>query len=537
MWRRRVYTSSTPDSVLKRCDYLLLFILALIVPLVIASLQRVPGYMDAAYYYADGTQLASGKGFQEPFIWNYLDHPQGLPHPSNAYWYPLASLIAAGGMALTGTVNFISARIGFVVLAALAPLVTLALAFRITGRRSLALLSGVLAIFSGYYLSFIATTDNYSLYLLIGAVYFLVLEQLTLPKSLLLGFLAGTLNLARGDGLLWLPLTLLAVTVITFRHSAVAPVRTRIIRAIGSGIISLVGYLLVMGAWMVRCFLVFGSVFPPGSGYTLWMTNYNQIYSFTPEIYTFQSWMVQGWQVILKVRAEALLQNMSTTVFAQGLIVLFPLIVIGIYHYRHLVRIQVGLLGWFLLLLFESLLFPFASVNGGFFHAGTAFQPLWFALAPVGLETLVVRFSKNKNPLPQRSALFQFSLALVAILFSAMLVKIRVVDTGWNEGEYLYQSVESFLVDHGAHTDEIVMTRNPPAYFIMTRRQAVVVPYGDVQTLLEAARKYNVGYVVLERKGAVDELAKLYAHPDLYPAFDYLGKLDETIILHVNSTR
>jgi hypothetical protein len=237
------------------------------------------------------------------------------------------------------------------------------------------------------------------------------------------------------------------------------------------------------------------------------------------------------------VRAEALLQNMSTAFFAQGLIVLFPLTVIGIYHFRHMVRIQVGLLGWFLLLLLESLLFPFASVNGGFFHAGTAFQPLWFALAPVGLETLVVRFSKIKSPLPQRAALFQFSLAVFAILFSAILVKFRVIDTGWNEGEYLYQSVDSFLVDHGAHTDEIVMTRNPPAYFIMTQRQAVVVPYGDVQTLLDAARKYNVGYVVLERKGAVEGLANLYSHPDLYPAFDYLGKLDETIILHVNSTR
>jgi hypothetical protein len=537
MWRRRVFSSSNPDSALKRRDYLILLVMALLVPLVVAALQRVPGYMDAAYYYADGTQLASGQGFQEPFIWNYLDHPQGLPHPSNAYWYPMASLVAASGMALTGTINFISARIGFILMAALAPLVTMGLAFRITRRRSLALLSGVLAVFSGYYLSFIATTDNYSLYLLVGAVYFLVLDRLTLPKSVLLGFLAGVLNLARGDGLLWLPLTLLAVSVITYRQSSASPIYTRIFRSIGFGFLSLAGYLLVMGAWMVRNLSVFGSVLPPGSGYTLWMTNYNQIYSFTPEIFTFQSWMAQGWQVVLKVRAEALLQNMSTAFFAQGLLVLFPLMVIGIYHYRRMFRVQVGVLAWFLLLFFESLLFPFASVNGGFFHAGTAFQPLWFALAPVGLEILLVGFSKNKNLLPQKATLFQFSLAVVVIVFSAMLVKIRVIDTGWNEGEYLYQNVDKFLVDQGAHPGEIVMTRNPPAYFIMTGRQAVVVPYGNVQTLLDAARKYNVEYVVLERRGAIDDLANLFAHPEQYPAFDYLGLLDETIILHVNSTR
>jgi len=532
-----VFSSSNLDKGITRRDYLFLLILALIVPLTVAAFQHVPGYMDAAYYYADGTQLASGHGFREPFIWNYLDHPQGLPHPANAYWYPMASLVAAAGMLLTGTINFISARIGFVMMAALAPLVTMSLAFRISRRRWLALLSGILAIFSGYYLSFIATTDNYSLYLLVGAVYFLILDHLSLPKAALLGFLAGVLNLARGDGLLWLPLTLLVVTVITYRQSSSDPIRNRILLSLGCGLLSLAGYLLVMGAWILRSLTVFGTMLPPGSGYTLWMTNYNQLYSFTPEIYTFQSWLAQGWQVIFKVRGEALLQNMSTAFFAQGLIFLFPLVIVAIYHYRHMIRVQVAVLGWVLLLFTESLLFPFASVNGGFFHAGTVFQPLWFALAPLGLEILVVRLSKNKNLQPQTAAIFQISLAFVVIIFSAMLVKIRVIDSGWNEGEYLYQNVDKFLVDHGAASAEIVMARNPPAYFIMTGREAVVVPFGDVQTLIDTARKYNVGYVILERKGAGGDLANLYVHPDQYPPLEYLGMLDETIIFHVNPAR
>ncbi len=148
------------------------------------------------------------------------------------------------------------------------------------------------------------------------------------------------------------------------------------------------------------------------------MTNYNQLFSFTPEIYTFQSWLAQGWQVILKVRGEALLQNLSTAFFAQGLIFLFPLVVIAIYHYRRMVRVQVAVLGWAILLFVESLLFPFASVNGGFFHAGTVFQPIWFALAPLGLEFLVVRLSKNKNLDRQKAAIFQVSLAVVVMVFS-----------------------------------------------------------------------------------------------------------------------
>ncbi len=525
---------SSLDSTMKPRDYWLLLILALIVPLVVAALQPVPGYMDAAYYYAGGTQLASGKGFQEPFIWNFLDHPLALPHPSNAYWYPMASLVAAGGMFLTGSINFISARIGFVIMAALAPLAVMALAWQISKKRSLALLSGFLAIFSGYYLSFISTTDNYSLYLLVGALYFLVLDRLNIPRAILLGLLAGILNLARGDGLLWVPLTFLAVIVISFRQLSSERIRSRMIHSVGYGFLSIGGYLLVMGAWMVRSLSVFGSLLPPGSGQVLWMTNYNQIFSFTPEVYTFHNLLASGWQLVLKVRGEALYQNISTAIFAQGLLVLFPLILIGIYTSRRMARIQVGVLGWILLLLFESLLFPFASVNGGFFHAGTAFQPLWFALAPIGLDALLIRLVKNKDRLLKVTRLVQFSLAILIIMVSGILVKIRVLDTGWNEGEYLYRTVDRVLVGQGARMDDVVLTRNPPAYFIMTGRQAVVVPYGDVQTLLEVSRKFHASFVVLERRGALGELENLYSHPEKYPAFKYLGKLDETIILQIS---
>ncbi len=223
------HASDNPSSSLHRRDYLLLFFLAMIVVLAIASFEPVPGYMDAAYYYAGGRQLASGQGFSDPFIWNYLDHPQGLPHPSNSYWNPLASLIAAGGMALTGKINFLSARIGFVLMAALAPLVTAWLAYRITQRRQLALVTGFLAIFSGYYLPFIVTTDNYSVYMLLGALYFLALDKLTIPKVILLGLLAGFINLARGDGLLWLPLTLFGVLVLTIRETPGSSLKKRIL--------------------------------------------------------------------------------------------------------------------------------------------------------------------------------------------------------------------------------------------------------------------------------------------------------------------
>ena len=69
--------------------YLTLFTFGLISLCIPAIFQQYPGYMDADYYYSVGLQIINGFGLNELVLWNYLDDPAGLPHPSNAYWMPL----------------------------------------------------------------------------------------------------------------------------------------------------------------------------------------------------------------------------------------------------------------------------------------------------------------------------------------------------------------------------------------------------------------------------------------------------------------
>ena len=207
-----------------RRDLLLLFLLGLAVPLAIAQFQSLPGYMDADYYFGGGIQLARGNGFTEPYLWNYLAGPQGLPTPSHAYWMPLASIISAIGMWLTRQANFASARLGFILLAALVPPLTALLAFRLTSSRALSLLSGLLACFPIYYAPFLPVTDNYAIYMVLGISFFLLLSSLiesttadqlpftnyrSLITFFLLGIISALMTLARSDGLLWLGLSLL----------------------------------------------------------------------------------------------------------------------------------------------------------------------------------------------------------------------------------------------------------------------------------------------------------------------------------------
>ncbi|MBW7919283.1 MAG: hypothetical protein H3C52_08285, partial [Anaerolineales bacterium] len=203
---------------MSRRSLLLLFLLGLAVPLGIAQFQSLPGYMDSDYYFGGGVQLARGNGFTEPYLWNYLSDPRGLPTPSHAYWMPLASILAAAGMWLTGQTDFASARIGFILLAALVPPLTSLLAFRLTSNRAASLLSGLLACFPIYYAPFLPVPDNYAIYMLLGIAFFLLLSNLQSPTSnlqspitfLLLGLVSALASLARSDGLLWLGMSLLA---------------------------------------------------------------------------------------------------------------------------------------------------------------------------------------------------------------------------------------------------------------------------------------------------------------------------------------
>jgi hypothetical protein len=266
------------------------------------------------------------------------------------------------------------------------------------------------------------------------------------------------------------------------------------------------------------------------------MTNYGQTFSFTPEQYTFQTLLATGWREIIQVRVSALWENLTTAIGAEGMIILFPFILVGGWKERRQFRVQMAVLGWALLILAESILFPFASVRGGFFHAGTFLQPVWFALAPLGVDALIGGIARKNPRLVRMGPAIQWTLVVIAVLFSGMLVKVRVVDSGWNEGEYVYQRADRFLVQEGAAAGDAVITRNPPAYFVMTGRAAIVIPDGGVECLLAAARKFDARYLVLEKMETVP-LLDLYQNPEKYPAFKFLGAVDEAHIFLVNLER
>jgi hypothetical protein len=524
--------------------YAVLFFLGLAVSGLAAAFQQTPGYMDAEYYFAGGQQLATGHGFSEPFLWNYLDDPAGVPHPSHAYWMPLASILAAASMLVSGAAGFSTARIGFLILAGFIPPLTAAMAYSITQKRSSAILAGFLAVFSGFYLPFLPTTDTFAIYMLLGGLFFLSLSPLSplsLPlTSLLLGLLAGLLHLSRADGLLWLPIALIAAIYLNRRSPTPHPAPRTPPYALRNTSFVLLGYLIIMSPWILRNLSAFGTSLSPGGLRSLWLANYDEIFSYPASILTFDHWINSGLRSILQARVWALGLNLQTTLAVQGEIFLLPLIIAGAWRLRKDPRVKLTVLAWSGIFLAMTVAFPFPGARGGLFHSGAALQPLWWALAPVGLESFV-DFGVEKRGWGKEQArkVFSWGLVALALFLTIMIGYLRIVGNdasglAWNQASSHYARLEASLGEHGIAEDEIVMVNNPPGYFVATGRPAIVVPDGDLHSTLAAAQRYHAGYMILESNHP-QGLKDLYQNPGDLPGLDYLYTLDNTRIFKLTT--
>ncbi len=514
--------------------YFLLFFLAIIPPVVIAQFQPAPGYLDSDYYFAGGIQLATGQGFNEPYLWNYLDGTTSLPHPSHSYWMPMASIVSALGMWLTGQTTYASARLFFILIAASVAPVTAALAYKVSGRRELAITSGLLAIFSVYNAPFVGVTDNFGLFMLFGGLYFIFASQLIetpthLRNWFLLGLLAGLMTLSRSDGLLWLALTFLFALWRAPKESL--PKTARFV--LSNSLIALLGFLLIMSPWYLRNMSIFGTLMAPGGSRALWLADYNQTFIYPPSLLNMDSFLALGWDKIMSDRLAALGSNLLSTFAAHGGILLFPFIIAGAIAYRKDDRIKLAVLAFFILFMVMTFIFPFAGSRGAFFHAGAALQPIWWVLAPLGLESILASLRKRNWGNDQTRVIFRSALVMIAMILTVFVVYLRLFSLGWSEGEENYPPIEQFLVEYGIEKDDVVIVRNAPGYYLQTNRPAISIPYGGKQAILDVSEQFNAYYLVMEPEAALEPIKDLFENPQDDSQFIYLGEVDDTRIYKI----
>jgi hypothetical protein len=200
--------------------------------------------------------------------------------------------------------------------------------------------------------------------------------------------------------------------------------------------------------------------------------------------------------------------------------------------------VRFSVLGWLLTLLAMTAVFPFQGARGGFFHSGAAFQLLFCALAPAGLDAFVDWGVRVRSwQAGQARAVFGAGLVGLAVLLAALVFYGRVIGKdspkpSWAQSEAVYARLEGALQEMNASPDEPVAVNNPPGYFAATGRPAIAIPNGDVRTLVKASRRYGARFVLLEYNHP-QGLNDLYTHPGDRPGLVYLRTLEDTHIFEV----
>jgi 4-amino-4-deoxy-L-arabinose transferase-like glycosyltransferase len=502
-----------------RRDVMLIFILALLVRLLSIIPVHGPGYMDAAYSYDIALNLAHGQGFNEPFLWNYLDNPAGLPHPSHLYWMPLPTILAWAGLKFLGE-SYRSAQVPFVLMAALLPLVSYWVALQVTGRRRHGWLAGLLTIFSGFYVLYWGHTDNFTPFALAGSLSLVAAWQAgraTENKrgagrwwALGAGALVGLAHLSRADG----PLLLIAIGMM-WGVSLISKLTPS--REMGSWRLDIghllwlfVGYGLVMLPWFIRNWLVTGAPLPTAGTQTMWLTTYDDLFSYGREL-SLSTYLAWGWANILRSKLDALWPNVQTVVAVFGMVFLAPLACVGGWRLRRHSLFQLA--AWYGALLFLAMtfIFTFPGPRGGLFHSGGALLPFMFTAAAVGLDASIEWAAAHRRGWQVATARRVFGVGMIglaALVSGFLYYQGVVVGTRWRE-EPAYSDLVEWLAVRD-QLGQLVMVGDPPSYWYAGGGPSVVVPNGPVETLLAVADRYGARYAVLDHNHPAP-LEPLYA--------------------------
>ena len=518
-----------------RRDLPRVLLLALVVRLLAAWPQTQPNYMDAAYYTVGGQRLAQGYGFNDPYVWHYLDHPTGLPNPSHLYWMPLPSIMVAASQAIFG-VNYRAAQVPFVLLSAVLPILAYLIAWQLSAKRRHAWLTALFTSFSPFYFPYWGVPESFTPFAVFGALALWLgsRDRPTGKQIVLAGVCAGLAHLSRADGfLLLIPLLINAELGLRSMDTQAARWTTRLRRF---GAIS-IGYLLVMTPWFLRNFNVIGAPLSSAGTQMAWVCNYDELFNYGARL-DVNHLFGCGLDRVVATKLNGLASGVVHLIAEDGAIFLAPLIVIGVWRTRRQPIVRAVLIDLALVFGLMMIVFTFAGDRGGLFHSTSALLPIFYAAAPIGLDATIGWVAARRHAWNVAAARSVFGVAAIVLtiglavsIYQGRVLGATWSDPVWNQADRVYETIGQWLRDRG-EVDPIVMVNNPPTFTYHTGLRSIVVPNGDVDTLVAAAHQFAASWIVLDHN-RTEPLAGLYAAPESDPRLHLRARFDGTYVLQV----
>ncbi len=461
-----------------------------------------PGYTDAYYYFNAAQRLVNGDGLTDAYLWTYTASPESLPAPSHLYWMPLTSLASAFGMWITNSPgDYTAAQFPLALLYAAAAMTAYWLGLKLGRTRRHAWVAGMIMLFSGFYTRVWGMTDAFAPYAAVGSLALvfsgLALQSLNIQgkRFLALAFIAGIFaglgHLTRADGML-----LSIVGIVVFFLQGLVIQRNRLRQCAAAVALLIAGYLVVMLPWFVRNLDVIGTPLPVGGAQAIWYSQYDDLFNYPPGV-TASDLFADGPGTFIDSRWTAITNALGTFVAVEGLIIMAPLMLIGLWNRRKNLLLQPFWLYALGLHLAMTLVFPFPGYRGGLFHSAAALMPFWAGLGVVGLDDTVDWIAKRRRNwnAPNAKRVFSIGLVALAVLLSWSLISNNRVGESMPR---LFTQLAEALPEESR-----IMINDPAQLYYFTGYGGVVIPNAAVHVIPEIAQKYDIDYLLIETSGGI----------------------------------
>jgi 4-amino-4-deoxy-L-arabinose transferase-like glycosyltransferase len=460
-------------------------------------------YLDASYYTVVAERLATGEGFTVPVIWSFLDvggrlpADPTLPIPSNRHWPPLGPMLSAAGMWVFGP-TWQAGQVPQVLVSAVIPAFTYVVARDFIGGRGLAIGAALLAIFTGPLFILYPAIDNFALFGLFGtAVLWMsgraVRSSRPGPWLIGAGAVVGLATLTRIDGIL---MALAVATAWLIGRGWTPWKRSGGRPTFLDGFASAGAFLLVIGPWLVRQALTFGTPMPASGGNMLWITNYNEQFSIGREL-TLGTYLEFGWANIIGSKLSTLgVISGRTMVLMGGFLVLS--FVGGLWTFRRRAELAPFYVYFLTLFFLMAALFTFHAPQSAWYHSAPAWLGVALPLALAGIPPSA-NAAGRFWPFLRRSRTHAF-LGGVGVLGAIVLSVLGSwsLHNSWVSSRERDLAAARFFIDNGL-TEDVVMYREASTLHLLTGNPAVAFPVDPYPVIEEVIRAYGVEWVVVSR--------------------------------------
>jgi hypothetical protein len=364
-------------------------------------------------------------------------------------------------------------------------------------RRWVTLLSAVIAIFSGPLLVYYPTIENFAVFGVLGAGALMSAIRAAQPGTsarwlILSGALAGAATLARIDGVL-----------LTVAPAVAWLVRGEHRRASGwiLGFGSAAAYLAIVGPWLLRNVVVFGTALPSAGGSMLWITSYNEQFSIG-HVISIESYLDAGIGFIIGSKLDSWFQLVGRTAVLLGGVFLLTFIP-ALWMARR--RRDLWPFVAYFLTMFVAMggLFTFHAPRGAYYHSAPAWLPIAIPLA-ISAVPAVATAAGRFWPFLRRPQTHRF-LATAGTLGAVVLSTVGsvVIWREWDRSHRLDLAGAQFFVERGA-TSDVVMFGDPAALALLSGNPGVA-PTPDSYLVQERiVEAFDVKWVMVQLPEGAD---------------------------------